>query len=454
MIFRTSSAAGLVLSLVAAAHSVAASTSVSTGSSSYPGDCGDTYQSLFDACVANALYNSTTGVYEDDIVSFCSPLLGSSSTYYDCLCSEATTIAACYSDDCANDTSTNSTAASTTESNYCQVASVLSAATATTSSTTSKASSTTKSSSTTSKSSTSSTVDTSTETLPSGARGAPPISAAAVVAVLLAAVAAALAAEQHRRRDAAAAAVAEEAERVRCVRFAPSPTGALHLGGLRTALFNQALARGGGSVGGSSGSNARFILRIEDTDRTRTVPGAAEDLIEMLRWAGVRWDEERLAGLRRASSEGYDQHCRYLDAATRAALDAAGTPYTIRMKIPVGGSTTFMDLVQGRLRQAHGTIDDAVLLKSDGRPTYHLASCVDDRLMGVSHVVRGAEWVPSTAKHVLLHRALARAASGAGGGGEDGDDSMPVFAHLPLLTNLDGSKLSKRHGSRSIRSLK
>ncbi|MCL6615308.1 MAG: glutamate--tRNA ligase, partial [Firmicutes bacterium] len=259
------------------------------------------------------------------------------------------------------------------------------------------------------------------------------------------------------------------------VRFAPSPTGYLHIGGARTAIYDWLLAR---ATGG------RFILRIEDTDRTRLVPDALADIIESLHWLGLDWDEgpdvggqaghylqserlplyeanakrlveegkayycfcteERLAALRRAQEAaksetvGYDRHCRDLPRAEVEAAVARGEKAVIRFKMPLEGETTFRDAIRGEITVANKILDDMVLLKSDGFPTYHLAAVVDDHLMGITHVLRGDEWLPSTPRHILLYRAF---------GWEP-----PVFAHLPIFLNPSGGgKLSKRHGATSVR---
>ena len=255
------------------------------------------------------------------------------------------------------------------------------------------------------------------------------------------------------------------------VRFAPSPTGYLHVGGLRTALFNYLLARQ---------TNGAFILRIEDTDQSRKVEGAVQALIESLRWTGLDYDEgpdkngghepyfqsERLELYRRhidqliqndhayycfCSSErleevrnhqiatkqqaGYDGHCRYI-AKTEAATRARNEPFVVRMKIPESGELKFEDRIRGKISYPLNQMDDQVLLKSDGFPTYHLANVVDDHFMGVNMVIRGEEWLPSTPKHILLYQYF----------GWD----LPEFAHLPLLLNEDRSKLSKRQGDVAV----
>ncbi|CAO0789497.1 unnamed protein product [Mucor circinelloides] len=252
------------------------------------------------------------------------------------------------------------------------------------------------------------------------------------------------------------------------VRFAPSPTGQLHLGGLRTALFNYLLAK---KTGG------QFILRIEDTDQTRYVEGAVESLVKALNWAGIPHDEgpnvegphspyyqakrteiyrehakklvksghayrcfctpERLSRVKEARQKkgnyiAYDKHCSYLsEEEIQENLDKK-LPYTIRLMTPYEGSTEHDDLVYGKISFSNKTIDDTILIKSDGYPTYHLANVVDDHLMKITHVLRGEEWLSSTPKHILLYKALGW--------------TPPLFAHLPLLLNPDGSKLSKRSG--------
>jgi len=256
------------------------------------------------------------------------------------------------------------------------------------------------------------------------------------------------------------------------VRFAPSPTGYLHVGGLRTALFNFLFARHSGG---------KFILRIEDTDRARYVEGAVDNLINTLRWAGLDYDEGPSAGgelgpyVQSERLEIYDEHVRILlesGAAYRCFCSperletmrkeqekkklqpkydrtclrlspkeiednlTANKPFVVRMKVPDDATIRFSDIVRGEVEFSTERVDDQVLLKSDGYPTYHLANVVDDHLMKISHVIRGEEWLPSTPKHVLLYEAF---------GWE-----MPVFAHLPLLLNPDRSKLSKRQGDVAV----
>lgn len=245
------------------------------------------------------------------------------------------------------------------------------------------------------------------------------------------------------------------------VRFAPSPTGSPHIGNIRTALFTWLYARKHGGV---------FILRIEDTDRARYVEGSVQEIMDSLRWLGLDWDEgpyfqserlplyqevaqrlvasghayrcyctpERLEELRRQQEAakqptGYDRRCRYLSDEERRRLEAEGTPYVIRFAMPLEGETVFHDEIRGEIRFENRLLDDFVMLKSDGYPTYHLASVTDDHHMGITHVIRGEEWISSTPRHVQIYRAL---------GWE-----MPKFAHLPMILGTDRKKLSKRHGS-------
>ncbi|XP_067296528.1 nondiscriminating glutamyl-tRNA synthetase EARS2, mitochondrial isoform X2 [Pseudorasbora parva] len=252
------------------------------------------------------------------------------------------------------------------------------------------------------------------------------------------------------------------------VRFAPSPTGFLHLGGLRTALYNALFAKQ---------RRGAFILRLEDTDRARLVPGAADAIEDMLEWAGIPPDEssrrgghygpyvqserlqlysqaassllntghayycfctnQRLELLKRDAQRSghvprYDNRCRHLRPEQVQEKLALGTPHVVRFRLAVGAEP-FQDLVFGWTRHEVAAVEgDPVILKADGFPTYHLASVVDDHHMRISHVLRGSEWLISTAKHLQLHHALGW--------------SPPAYAHLPLLLNRDGTKLSKRQG--------
>ncbi|MEI8167717.1 MAG: glutamate--tRNA ligase [Chloroflexales bacterium] len=256
------------------------------------------------------------------------------------------------------------------------------------------------------------------------------------------------------------------------VRFAPSPTGYLHIGGVRTALFNWLFAR---HYGG------QFILRIEDTDEKRFVAGADDDIMASLRWVGITWDEGPDNGGPHApyvqsqrSDQGiyktyFDQLLAagqaYMSFTTEAELAqmrvdaeakglksfrfrgaerdwplerqrelaATGKPYTIRLKTPLEGATRFHDLVRGanEIVVQHDQLQDIVLIKASGMPVYHFAHLIDDHLMGITHVLRAEEWVPSTPYHVLLYKIL--------------DWELPVFAHLPVILRQDGKgKLSKR----------
>lgn len=260
------------------------------------------------------------------------------------------------------------------------------------------------------------------------------------------------------------------------VRFAPSPTGPLHIGGVRTALYNYLFAKQNGG---------QMILRIEDTDSTRFVPGAEKYIIEALTWLGIKFDEgidENGAATCRQSERRpiYRKYVEYLlengkayiafdtpqeleakrneiknfqyDATTRMSmrnsltlgkeetdrLIAEGTPYVVRCLIEPNQDITLQDLIRGTVTINSSILDDKVLYKSaDDLPTYHLANIVDDHLMGITHVIRGEEWLPSAPLHVLLYRNLGWA------------DTMPQFAHLPLLLKPDGNgKLSKRDGDR------
>lgn len=261
------------------------------------------------------------------------------------------------------------------------------------------------------------------------------------------------------------------------VRFAPSPTGPLHIGGVRTALYNYLFAKQ---------NNGDFILRIEDTDSQRFVPGAEEYIIEALTWLGLRFDEgthvggsygpyrqsdrkeiykkyvdmlldkgaayiafdtpEELESKRAtvsnfqydASTRGEMRNSLTLgDAETKALIDA-GNQYVVRFKIEANQEVIVNDLIRGEVKYNSSVLDDKVLYKSaDKLPTYHLANIVDDHLMEITHVIRGEEWLPSAPLHVLLYRAFAW------------EDTMPQFAHLPLLLKPEGNgKLSKRDGDR------
>jgi len=256
------------------------------------------------------------------------------------------------------------------------------------------------------------------------------------------------------------------------VRFAPSPTGYLHVGGLRTALFNYLFAKS---------NNGKFILRIEDTDQNRFVEGALGNLILTLKRMGLQYDEgvdvggdcgpyvqserkdlyikaanellekgkayycfcssERLEEVRQKQIAEkrppmYDRHCREMDPLEVSEKLNKGTPHVIRMKVPLFGDVIFSDMIRGEVSFTCKILDDQVLVKSDGFPTYHLANVVDDHYMKISHIIRGEEWLPSTPKHVLLYQAF--------------NWEIPQIAHLPLLLNPDRTKLSKRQGDVAV----
>src|SRR5512145_1589103 len=258
------------------------------------------------------------------------------------------------------------------------------------------------------------------------------------------------------------------------VRFAPSPTGRMHIGNARSALYPFLLAR---RTGGT------FILRIEDTDQKRYDPDAEKELIEGLRWLGLNYDEgpdiggpnapyrqtepraiyhqhawqlaeaghafpcfctpERLAQVRQEQMAArqnprYDGHCRGLDLAEARRRVDAGEKYVIRFKMPKEGSITAVDLLRGPITTENSALDDAVLLKSDGLPTYHLAAMVDDHLMEITHVIRGSEWLPSMPLHVHVIRAF--------------EWQEPQFVHLSVFLKPSGKgKLSKRDTAQALK---
>ncbi|WP_071025709.1 glutamate--tRNA ligase [Peptoniphilus raoultii] len=267
------------------------------------------------------------------------------------------------------------------------------------------------------------------------------------------------------------------------LRFAPSPTGYLHIGGLRTALYNYLFAKNNGG---------KFILRIEDTDRTRYVEGAIENLISSLKWAGIDYDEgvfvedgkivekgdfgpyiqsqrldiykkyvdeliekgyayycfctkERLDSIReeqkiKGQVPKYDGLCRSISIEEAKKRIANGEEYVVRLKLPHNKDISFYDAVRGKVTINSDELDDQVLMKSDGFPTYHMAVVIDDHLMGITHIVRGEEWLSSTPKHVYLYEAF----------GWD----VPTFVHLPTVLNKNRKKLSKRQGDVSVEDFK
>ena len=255
------------------------------------------------------------------------------------------------------------------------------------------------------------------------------------------------------------------------VRYAPSPTGEPHVGNIRTALFNWLFARHSGGT---------FVVRVEDTDVRRQVKGATEAMLKALHWLGLEWDEgpeiggpfgpyfqsERLPFYQRASdllieqrnayycycsseqleiarreqqrlklSLGYDRRCRELTKDQDSEYRRQGITPVIRFKTPLDGETISYDYIRGEVRFENRLLDDFIILKSDGYPTYHLANVVDDHLMEISHVLRAEEWLPSTPRHWRLYDALGY--------------ERPVFVHLPMILGPDRSKLSKRHGATS-----
>jgi glutamyl-tRNA synthetase len=257
-------------------------------------------------------------------------------------------------------------------------------------------------------------------------------------------------------------------------RYAPSPTGLQHVGGIRTALFNYLFAKS---------QNGKFILRLEDTDRTRSEDCYVQNLYDTFEWLGIKWDEgpdtggpfapyvqsersalyqkytrelldkglayhcfcsaERIEKVRRereaahSSETGYDRLCRKIEPEEAAKRAGAGEACTIRLKIPLGGTTRFHDHLLGDIEWKNDDINpDPVLLKTDGFPTYHLANVVDDHLMEISHVLRAQEWLSSTPLHVIMYQSFGW--------------TPPEYCHLPMVMGQDGKKLSKRHGATSI----
>lgn len=256
------------------------------------------------------------------------------------------------------------------------------------------------------------------------------------------------------------------------VRYAPSPTGAPHIGNLRTALFNWLWAQHNGG---------QFLLRVEDTDQAREVENGLELIMESLRFLGMNWDEgpdiggafgpyrqserlevyakyadeliekgaayycyctpEELGQMRkeqeaRGESTRYDRRCRNLTAEQRAEREQQGLPRVVRLAVPLEGSTTLHDFIHGEITIPNADVDDQVLMKSDGFPTYHMAVVVDDHLMGITHVMRGDEWISSFPKHILLYNAFGW--------------TPPQFGHMPVVLGPDKKKLSKRHGATSV----
>src|SRR4051812_40467201 len=209
------------------------------------------------------------------------------------------------------------------------------------------------------------------------------------------------------------------------VRFAPSPTGELHVGGARTALYNWLLARRSGGT---------FVLRIEDTDRERSTPENVEQILDGLRWLGLDWDEGPFS-----QAERVEAHTEAIDR-----LLSEGHAYedegAVRLRVPDEGETEIEDVIRGSISFPHASIKDFVIRRSDGSPLYNLAVAVDDRDMHITHVIRGEDHLSNTPRQVMLLKTL----------GEE----PPVYAHLPLLHGPDGKKLSKRHGAASVQELR
>src|ERR687885_269743 len=209
------------------------------------------------------------------------------------------------------------------------------------------------------------------------------------------------------------------------VRFAPSPTGALHIGGARTALYNWLLARQ---------SRGAFVLRIEDTDRERSTPENVDRIYDALRWLELDWDEGPYSQAERRAR--HEEEIKRLVGEGHAYLDEGA----VRLRVPDDGATTVHDVIRGEIRFEHAAIDDFVIARSDGSPLYNLAVAVDDRDMGITHVIRGDDHLSNTPRQLMVLKAL---------GAEP-----PAYAHLPLLHGPDGKKLSKRHGSASVQELR
>jgi len=256
------------------------------------------------------------------------------------------------------------------------------------------------------------------------------------------------------------------------VRFAPSPTGFLHVGGARTALFNDLFARANGGT---------FILRIEDTDAARSTEESLAAILEGMRWLGLTWDEgpgaggshgpyfqserrgfyerhakvlldtgraypcyctaaeleeRREAQIKRGQPPRYDGRCRTLDAAARARLQGEGRGAALRFAMPPSGETAWDDVVRGRVAFQNEVLDDFVLMRSDGLPTYNFACVVDDHEMAISHAIRGDDHISNTPRQILLYEALGW--------------TPPAFAHVPMILGADGTRLSKRHGATAV----
>jgi glutamyl-tRNA synthetase len=256
------------------------------------------------------------------------------------------------------------------------------------------------------------------------------------------------------------------------VRFAPSPTGHLHVGGARTALFNWLFARNQGGV---------FVLRIEDTDKLRSTDESTGGILSSLHWLGLDWDEgpgvggeyepyfqmqripfyqaakeqlletgkayhcycsqeelksRRQAALAEGRPPGYDRRCRHLSSRERAALEAEGKKPAVRFAMPMEGETVVRDLIRGDVHFANDQLDDLVIMKADGTPTYNFAVVVDDMLMRISHVIRAEDHLANTPRQIRIYEAL--------------DYALPQFAHVSMILGEDGARLSKRHGATAV----
>ncbi len=263
----------------------------------------------------------------------------------------------------------------------------------------------------------------------------------------------------------------EDSQSVR-VRFAPSPTGHLHVGGARTALFNWLFARNQGGV---------FVLRIEDTDKIRSTEESTGGILSSLHWLGLDWDEgpgvggeyepyfqmqripfyqaameqllttgkayhcyctqeelksRRQAAMAEGRPPGYDRRCRHLSSGERAALEAEGKKPVVRFAMPMEGETVVHDLIRGDVHFANDQLDDLVIVKADGTPTYNFAVVVDDMLMRISHVIRAEDHLANTPRQIRIYEALGYA--------------LPQFAHVSMILGEDGTRLSKRHGATAV----
>jgi glutamyl-tRNA synthetase len=209
------------------------------------------------------------------------------------------------------------------------------------------------------------------------------------------------------------------------VRFAPSPTGYLHIGSARTALFNWLYARNQGG---------EFILRIEDTDKERSEVKYLDEITSSLKWLGMDWDEEAYYQSKRFDI--YKKAGNRLVSETKAYYEETEKGKAIKLKVPKDYIIVFYDIIRDKIEVNANTLDDLVLLKSDGSPTYNFACVVDDADMGITHIIRGDDHIANTPKQILIYQALGI--------------KPPKFAHIPLILGEDKSRMSKRHGATSI----